>query len=76
MISFPTSPTIGQEIEIDGINYEWNGTGYVTAITELADKTNVVSTDILVIQDSEDSETYKKTTIGDLTDLLDTLEEW
>jgi len=76
MIGFPINPTIGQEIEIDGIKYEWNGTGYVTAITELADKTNVVSTDVLVIQDSEDSETYKKTTIGDLADLLDTLEEW
>lgn len=73
MISLPTNPTLGDEIELDGVTYSYNGVGY-EVVTDLLDtKSTTVSGDSVIIQDSENGGVYK---VVPLSDFNNTITEW
>jgi len=74
MLSFPTNPNIGDVIEIEGVQYKYNGTGWEKDVTALITKSTPVGTDLVLIQDSEDAGKYKVVTVASM--VLNEEVEW
>jgi len=73
MINLPTNPTLGEEIELDGVMYSYNGVGYEIVTDVLETKSATVSSDSVIVQDSENGGVYK---VVPLADFNNTITEW
>lgn len=73
-ISLPTTPSVGDEIVIDNQTYRYNGTGYVVVSEVSITKQSYNINDTIIIQDSEDNNSYKKLTVENL--LENNITEW